>query len=80
MDKPVSDFKELHLHNYPNLIVPEARPVYFVQLDGEDLCVSTSLASVLYAIGFEGAAEAINHYGESQMREGTVDVIQKVGQ
>ena len=61
---PVGDFKESHLHNYPNLMVPEAPPVRFVQLEGEDLCVSKkSLASALYAIGFEGATEAINHYG-----------------
>jgi hypothetical protein len=38
------------------------------------------LASALFAIGFEGAAEAINHYGESQLRGGTVDAIQKVRQ
>ena len=41
------------------------------------------MASALYVIGFEGAAGAINHYGESQLRGvqgGTVDAIQKVGQ
>ena len=32
------------------------------------------------AIDFEGAAEAINHYGESQLRGDTVNAIQKVGQ
>jgi hypothetical protein len=80
VDIPVGDFKESHLHNYPNLMVPEAPSVYFVQLEGEDLCVSKSLASALYVIGFEGAAGAINHYGESQLRGGTVDAIQKVGQ
>jgi hypothetical protein len=29
VDIPVGDFKELHLLNYPNLIVPEASPVSF---------------------------------------------------
>jgi hypothetical protein len=80
VDISVDDFKESHLHNYPNLMVPEAPLVRFVQSEGEDLCVSKSLASALYAIAFEGAAEAINHYGESQLRGGTVDAIQKVGQ
>jgi hypothetical protein len=45
VDKPVGDFKESHLHNNPNLMVPEAPPVRFVQSEGEDLCVSKSLAS-----------------------------------
>jgi hypothetical protein len=80
VDIPLGDFEELHLHSYPNLMVPEALSVYFFQLEGEDLCVSKSLASALYAIGFEGAAEAIYHYGESQLRGGTVDAIRKVGQ
>jgi hypothetical protein len=44
-------------------MVTEAPPVRFVHSEGEDLCVSKSLASVLHAIGLEGAAEAINHYG-----------------
>jgi hypothetical protein len=56
-------------------MVPEAPPVRFVQSEGEDLCVSKSLAGALFAIGFEGAAEAINHYGERQLRGGTVDAI-----
>jgi hypothetical protein len=56
-------------------MVPEAPLVYFVQPEGEYLCVSKSLASGFYAIGFEGRAEAINHYGESQLRGGAVDSI-----
>jgi hypothetical protein len=80
VDIPVGDFKESHLHNHPNLMVPEAPPLHFVQSEGEDLCVSKSLASAIHAIGFEGAADAINHYGESQLRGGTVDAIRKVGQ
>ena len=80
VDIPVSDLKKLHLHTYCNLMVPEAPLVRFVQWEGEDLCLLKSLASGLYAIGFEGAAEAINNYGESQLRGGTVDAIHKVGQ
>jgi hypothetical protein len=61
-------------------MVHEAPSVYFVLSEGEDCCVSKSLASALYAICFEGAAEAINHSGKSQLRGGTVDAIRKVGQ
>jgi len=80
VDIPVGDFKESHLHAYPKLQVPEAPQVHFVQSEGEDLCVSKSLASALYAIGFDNAAKSINHFGESQLRGGTVDAIRKVGQ
>ncbi len=52
----------------------------FLQSEDEDFCVSKSLASALYAIGFDGAAGAINHYEESQLRGVTVDAIWKVGQ
>jgi hypothetical protein len=37
------------------------------QLDGMDLCVPKALASVLYALGFEGSADFINDFGESHM-------------
>jgi hypothetical protein len=77
---PVDDFKEFSLHNYPNLMVPEAPLAHFEHLEGGDLCVSKSLASALYTIGFEGGAEAINHYGETQVRGDTVDAIRKVGE
>ncbi|KAI2502762.1 hypothetical protein MHU86_11666 [Fragilaria crotonensis] len=80
VDIPVGDFKESHLHEYPKLQVPEAPQVHFVQSEGEDLCVSKSLASALYAIGFDNAAKSINHFGESHLRGGTVDAIRKVGQ
>ena len=80
VDIPVGEFKDSHLHEYPKLLVPEAPHVHFVQSEGEDLCVSKSLASALHAIGFDNAAESINHYDESRLRGGTVDAIQKVGQ
>jgi hypothetical protein len=40
VDIPVDDFPELHLHNYPNLMVPETYQVRFLQSEGEDLCIS----------------------------------------
>jgi hypothetical protein len=80
VDIPVGDFKVSHLHDHPSLLVPEAPRVHFVQSEGEDLCVSKSLASALHAIGFVRESGSINHYGESQLRGGTVDAIGKVGQ
>lgn len=80
VDIPVGDFKESHLHEHPNLLVTEAPRVQFVQSEGEDLCVSKSLASALHAIGFVKVAESLNQYGESQLRGGTVDAVRKVGQ
>ena len=79
MDIPVGDFKEWYLHKYSTLFF-EAPLVRFLQSEDEDFCVSKSLASALYTIGFEGGAEAINHYGETQVRGDTVDAIRKVGE
>jgi hypothetical protein len=80
VDIPVGDFKESHLHEHPKLMVTGAPPVQFVQSEGEDLCVSKSLASALHALGFVKVSESINYYGEGQLRGGTVDALRKVGQ
>ena len=80
VDIPVGDFKTSHLDEHPNLLVPGAPRVHFVQNDGEDLCVSKSFSSALYAIGFVDEAVGINNYGETQLRGGTVDAIGKVGE
>ena len=77
VDIPVGDFKLSNLHEYPNLIVPNAPVVHFRQSDGQDLCVSKSLASVLHALQFESAATAVNDYGE-EIR-GTINAIKKIG-
>ena len=77
---PVGDFKVSHLDEHPNLRVPDAPRVLFVQSEGEDLCVSKSLASALDAIGFVSEAASINQYGENHLRGGIVDAIKRVGQ
>jgi hypothetical protein len=51
--------------------------VHFRQSDGQDLCVSNSLASVLHAPQFESAATDVNEYGEQI--DGAVNVIKKIG-
>ena len=53
VDVPVGDFKPSHLHLHPHLEVPGAPLVRYAQKDGKDLCVSKSLASALYPLGFE---------------------------
>ncbi len=52
MDIPVGDFKVSHMQEHPNLHVHCLPTGHFVQFDGEDLCVSKLLASILYVLGF----------------------------
>ena len=75
---PVGDFKVSHLQEHPNLQVPYAPKMQFVQTEGEDLCVSKSLASAFYQLGFETVATKINEYGERELSGGTVDAVGKV--
>ena len=77
VDIPVGDFKLSNLHEHPNLVVANAPMVHFRQSDGEDLCVSKSLASVLHALQFESAASLVNEFGEQM--GGAVNVIKKIG-
>ena len=79
MDIPVGDFKVSHLQQHPNLQIQNAPKVHFVQSDGDDLCVSKSLASALYALDdFKEEATRINEYGETDLKGGTVDAVGKV--
>ena len=78
VDIPVGDFKVSHLNEHPNLLHCEAPHLQFVQSEGEDLCVSKSLASALYVIGFVDEAISINHYGETELSGGTVDAVERL--
>ncbi len=80
MDIPVGDFKVSHLQEHPDLHVHGLPTVHFMQSDGEDLCVSMSLASVLFVLGFTEEAIMVDKYGKSELVGGTVDAIEKVGQ
>jgi hypothetical protein len=64
VDIPVGDYKPSHLHKHANLKVIGAPKVHFNQSDGKDLCVSKSLASALYSIGFTKDAVEVNSFGE----------------
>ena len=68
----------MHLH--PHLEVPGAPPIDYNQKDGKDLCVSKSLASALYPIGFENEAEEIDFYGEEILKHAFVDSLDCVMQ
>ena len=71
VDIPVGDFKISHLNQHPELIRQDAPQVHFTQSDGEDLCVSKSLASVLHLIGFTEEAVQLDKYGREELAGGT---------
>ena len=76
---PVGDFKASHLQQHPNLQTISAPKVQFVQSDGDDLCVSKSLTSALYALDdVKEEAKRINEYRETDLKGGTVDAVGKV--
>ena len=56
----------------------EAPTIKFVQSNEEDLCVSNSLASALFNIGFRKQAEEIVKFGQREVAGGTVDALEKV--
>jgi hypothetical protein len=80
VDVPVGEQKESRLHQYPNLRVSGAPSIRFIQSEGRDLCVSKSLASALFAIGFVKEAEIIDEFGEKNLAGNVVDAFQKVKQ
>jgi hypothetical protein len=80
VDIPVGDLKISYMQEHPNLHFYGLPTVQFVQSDDEDLCVSKSLVSVLYVLGFTKEAIMMDTYRKSELVGGTVDVIGKVKQ
>ena len=78
VDIPVGDFKPSRLDEHPNLNVAGAPALRFVQSDGKDLCVSKSLASAFFALGWETEANAIDAFGEEIMKGAVVDAVNRV--
>ncbi len=78
VDIPVGDYKPSHFHKHPNLKVIGAPKVHFNQSDGKDLCVSKSLASALYSIGFTKEAVEVDSFGEEIMKGAVVNALKKV--
>jgi hypothetical protein len=80
VDVPVGDLKPSHLHKHPNLKIIGAPKVNFNQSDGKDLCVSKSLASALYSIGFTNEAFKVNSFGEEITKGAVVNALYRVFQ
>ena len=80
VDVPVGDCKASHLHRYPHLfrLSALAPTIKYVQSNNEDLCVSNSLVSALFNIGFRAQAEEIVKFGKREVAGGTVDALEKV--
>jgi hypothetical protein len=79
VDIPVGDYKPSRLAEYPNLFSSEAYPMKFVQQEGKDLCVSKSLASALYAMGWHEVAIKVDGFGEEILNGAVVEAIERVG-
>ena len=67
VDVPVGDYKPSSLQNYPHLRVSGAPILQYRQSAGQNLCVSKSFASALFAIGFAEEAKIINAFGEDNL-------------
>ena len=78
VDVPVGDNKPSHLHLHPHLEFPGAPPVRYTQSNGKDLCVSKSLASALFPLGFTKEAEQIDCFGETILKGAVVEALDRV--
>ena len=76
----LEDFKPSYLRLHPHLEVPGALPIQYNHQDGKDLCVSKSLVSALYPLGFEIEAEEIDFYGKEILKGAVVDALDRVMQ
>ena len=68
VDIPVGDFKSSRLHEHPELQVDNSPRLKFVQSEGKDLCVSKSLASAFFALGWQEMSEKIDAFGENILK------------
>ena len=68
VDIPVGDYKPSRLAEHPNLKIIGGPTVNFVQSEGKDLCVSKSLASAFYALGWHEQSFKIDEYGEEVLK------------
>jgi hypothetical protein len=69
VDIPVGDSKVSYLQEHPNIHVHGLPTVHFVQSDGEDLCVSNLLASILHVLGFTKEAIMVDKMGKVSLLE-----------
>jgi hypothetical protein len=78
VDIPVGDCKLSHVIEHPNLKVIGAPVIHFHQTEGKDLCVSKSLASAFFNIGWHEQARQIDMFGETHLQGGAVEALKKV--
>lgn len=64
VDIPVGDFKASHLDQHPNLKVIGGPIVNYVHSKGKDLCITKSLASAFFALGWHEESAKIDNFGE----------------
>lgn len=78
VDIPVGDCKPSHVIEHPNLRVIGAPAIEYHQTEGKDLCVSKSLASAFYNIGWHEQARKIDLYGETHLQGGAVEALKRI--
>jgi hypothetical protein len=79
VDIPVGDYKPSRLMDYPHLCVVGVCDIKFRQSEGKDLCVTKSLASAFFAMGWHDQTYKIEAYGEEILHGAVVEGIDRVG-
>ena len=80
VDIPVGDFKSSRLHEHPELQLENSPRMHFLQSEGQDLCVSKSLASAFFALGWPEVSEKIDAFGENILKGKVVMGLERVVQ
>ena len=78
VDIPIGDYKPSRLHLHPHLKLIGAPAIRYMQSEGNDLCVSKSLASALFALGWHDEAQRINKFGELILTGAVVNTMRRV--
>jgi hypothetical protein len=80
VDIPVGDFKHSRLHSHPHLVSSTCPRITFVQTEGKDLCVSKSLASAFFALGWHDQGRKIDDFGETILKGFAMKALEQVGE
>ena len=79
VDIPVGDFKVSRLHCHPHLVSSTCPRITFMQEEGKDLCVSKSLASAFFSLGWHDEGKNIDDFGESILKGFAMKALEQVG-
>ena len=79
VDIPVGDYKPSRLMEHPHLCVVGACDIKSRQSEGKDLCVTKSVASAFYAMGWHDQALKLDAFGEEDLHGAVVEGIDRVG-